>query len=77
MNLFLLLVILFVCKVKPIPTSDNGFITDWQLVAASGRDWLNSIFRNNPSGCRLYKEKPTSADSNQPAASWQHLTLVR
>ncbi|MDB0812241.1 MULTISPECIES: hypothetical protein [Phocaeicola] len=56
-----------------MPASDNGFTTDWQLVAASGRDWLNSIFRNSLSGCRLYKEKPTSADSNQPAASWQYL----
>lgn len=62
----LLLVILFVCKVKPIPVSDNGFTTDWQLVAASGRDWLNSIFRNSPSGCRLYKESQLRQITTNP-----------
>ncbi|WP_350332728.1 hypothetical protein, partial [Phocaeicola massiliensis] len=54
-------------------SSDNGFTADWQLVAASGRKWHHSIFCNSPSDCRQCKEKPTPAESNQLATSWQHL----
>ncbi|WP_147379835.1 hypothetical protein [Parabacteroides merdae] len=59
--LFLLLVILFACKVKPKSASDNGFTADWQFVAATGREWRHCMFRNSPSGCRRCKEKPNPA----------------